>query len=182
MRGAAGILCIVWLGACTQTTLDTYADRDQAPRYLTHIVAYVAAPATISNEAQATLNLEGAKHGVTFDNAFYLFPTGRSYTEQDVKRVMSSRGVDGVLLIRVGNSAVVKEYAGTLFGGIESVAIRSANNFGARLIEPSSGQILWSGNGKVTESGLLIFGNQSGPTSVATTILSDLKAKGLLRN
>jgi len=82
----------------------------------------------------------------------------------------------------VGNSAVVKEYAGTLFGGIESVAIRSANNFGARLIEPSSGQILWSGDGKVTESGLLIFGNQSGPTSVATTILSDLKAKGLLRN
>ena len=182
MRGAAGILCIALLGACTETTLDTYADRGQSSRYLTHIVAYVAAPVSVSNEAQASLNSEGARHGITFDNASYLFPTTRSYTDQDVKRVLASRGVDGVLLIRVGNLPIAKEYAVTLFGGIESIATRSTSNFGARLIEPTTGQILWSGEGKVTESGLLIVGNQSGPTSVATTILNDLRAKGFLRN
>jgi len=182
MRWVAGILCIALLGACTQTTLDTYADRGEASRYLTHIVAYVAAPVSISNEVQTSLNSEAARHGVTFDNASYLLPPTHAYTEQEVKRVLSSRGVDGVLLIRVGNSPAIKEYGGTLFGRIESVAARGASNFAARLIEPSTGQALWSGEGKVTVSGLLIVGNQSGPASVARALLDDLKAKGLLRN
>ncbi|SRR6266851_1858687 len=182
MRWAGGFLSIALLCSCTQTTIEGYADRELRSRALTHIVTYVSAPTSISNETQASLTAQAARHGVTHDNAFYIFPPTHSYSEQEIKRELASRGVDGVLLVRVGNTRVTKEYAGTLLGSIESVSTRGDSNFAAKLIEPSTGQLLWVGEGKVTESGLLIVGNRSGPASVATAILDELQTKGLLRN
>ncbi len=182
MRWAGGFLSIALLCSCTQTTIEGYADRELRSRALTHIVTYVSAPTSISNETQASLTAQAARHGVTHDNAFYIFPPTHSYSEQEIKRELASRGVDGVLLVRVGNTRVTKEYAGTLLGSLESVSTRGDSNFAAKLIEPSTGQLLWVGEGKVTESGLLIVGNRSGPASVAAAILDELQTKGLLRN
>jgi|GEM_PF-5493122 hypothetical protein len=182
MRGAGCFFSIALLCSCTQTTIESYADREFKSRALTHIVAYISGPTSISNETSASLTAQAAKHGVTLDNAFYIFPPTHSYSEQVIKRELASRGVDGVLIVKVGNTRVIKEYAGTLLAGLESVSTRGDNNFAAKLIEPSTGQLLWAGEGKVTESGLLIVGNRSGPASVATAILDELQTKGLLRN
>lgn len=182
MRRAGCLMSIALLCSCTQTTIEGYADREFRSRALTHIVTYISGPTSISNEAQASLTEQAAKHGVIHDNAFFVLPPTHSYSEQEIKRELASRGVDGVLLIRVGNTRVIKEYAGTLLGSLESVSTRGDSNFAAKLIEPSTGQILWVGEGKVTVSGLLIVGNRSGPTSVATAILDELQTKGLLRN
>jgi len=182
MRWAGGFLSIALLCSCTQTTIEGYADRELRSRALTHIVTYVSASTSISNETQASLTAQAARHGVTHDNAFYIFPPTHSYSEQEIKRELASRGVDGVLLVRVGDTRVTKEYAGTLLGSLESVSTRGDSNFAAKLIEPSTGQLLWVGEGKVTESGLLIVGNRSGPASVAAAILDELQTKGLLRN
>jgi len=182
MRGAGCFFSIALLCSCTQTTIESYADREFKSRALTHIVAYISGPTSISNETSASLTAQAAKHGVTLDNAFYIFPPTHSYSEQVIKRELASRGVDGVLIVKVGNTRVIKEYAGTLLGSLESVSTRGDSNFAAKLIEPSTGQLLWVGEGKVTESGLLIVGNRSGPASVATAILDELQTKGLLRN
>jgi hypothetical protein len=182
MRWAGCCLSIALTCSCTQTTIEGYADRQLGSRALTHIVTYISGPISISNEAQVSLTAQAAKHGVILDNAFYILPPTHSYSEQEIKRELASRGVDGVLLVRVGNTRVTKEYAGTLLGSLESVSTRGDSNFAAKLIEPSTGQLLWVGEGKVTESGLLIVGNRSGPASVATAILDELQTKGLLRN
>ena len=182
MRWTGGFLSIALLCSCTQTTIEGYADRESRSRALTHIVTYISGPTSISNETQVSLTAQAARHGVILDNAFYIFPPTHSYSEQEIKRELASRGVDGVLLVKVCNTRATKEYAGTLLGSLESVSTRGDSNFAAKLIEPSTGKLLWAGEGKVTESGLLIVGNRSGPMSVAVAILDELQAKGLLRN
>ena len=182
MRWAGGFLSIALLCSCTQTTIEGSADRESRSRTLTHIVTYISGPTSISNEAQVSLTAQAAKHGVILDNAFYIFPPTHAYSDQEIKRGLASRGVDGVLLVRMGNARVTKEYAGTLFSSLEQVSTRGDSNFAAKLIEPSTGQLLWVGEGKVTESGLVIVGNRSGPMSVAVAILDELQTKGLLRN
>jgi hypothetical protein len=182
MRGALCLLSAALLCACTQTALDSYADRSPTSKQLKHIVAYVAGPAAVANEAQAGLTTEAAKHGVILDNAFYILPPTRPYSDGDIRRTFAASGVDGLLLIRVGRAPVIREYAGTLLANLDSAAARGDSDFVARLLEPETGQALWAGEGKVTVSGLLIVGNRSGPASVALAILDELKAKGLLRN
>jgi hypothetical protein len=182
MRGAQCLLFVALLCGCTQTTIEGYADRPVTARTLSHIVAYVAGPAALANEAQRGLTAEAGRHGVTLDNAFYILPPTRAYADADIKRELATRGVDGVLLIRIGRTGIIREYAGTLFAGLESVSARGDSDFVARLADPANGQALWSGAGRVTVSGLLILGNRSGPSSVAAAILDELKAKGLLRN
>jgi len=182
MRPIACLLTSAFLCACTQTTIDGYADRAPSTRPLRHIVAHVAGPVSVANEAQASLTTEAGRHGVVLDNAYFLLPPTRAYSDAEIKRVLAGRGVDGVLLIRIGRTAVIREYTGTLFAALESVSARGDSDFVSRLIDPANGEILWAGEGRVTVSGLMIINNRSGPMSVAAAILDELKAKGLLRN
>jgi hypothetical protein len=182
LRGATYLLSAALLGACTQTAIEGYADRPPSARPLSHIVAYVSGPVAIVNEAQASLTTAAEKHGVILDNAFYVLPPTRPYSDADIRRDLAAHGVDGLLLIKIGKSVTIREYAGTLLASLDAVAARGDSDFTARLLEPASGQSLWSGEGKVTVSGLLIIGNRSGPASVVVAILDELKARGLLRN
>src|SRR5947207_11156711 len=124
MRWAACLLSIALLCSCTQTTIEGSADREIRSRAVTHLVTYISGPISISNETQASLTAQAAKHGVILDSVFYLFPPTHSYSQQEIKRELASRGVDGVLLIKVGNTRVIKEYAGTLLASLESVSTR----------------------------------------------------------
>jgi len=50
-------------------------------------------------------------------DAFSVFPPTRAYSNDEIRRVLAAQGVDGVLIINVGDTGVVREYAGTLFTG-----------------------------------------------------------------
>lgn len=53
-------------------------------------------------------------------------------------------------------------------------------NFQAKLIEASSGRVLWVGSGDVQAGGLLFVGNGVSSNSTATAIFNDLQSKGLI--
>jgi hypothetical protein len=53
-------------------------------------------------------------------------------------------------------------------------------DFKARLIEASSGRVLWVGSGDVEAGGLLFVGNGVSANSTATAIFKDLQKKGLI--
>ncbi len=53
-------------------------------------------------------------------------------------------------------------------------------NFQAKLIEASSGRVLWVGGGDVQAGGLLFVGNEVSANSTATAIFNDLQNKGLI--
>jgi hypothetical protein len=215
MRRVASLVSAFLLVGCIQTKMEGYADRDLPARPLSHMVAYVSAPVSISNEIQASLASQASTHGLVSENALAIFPPTRAYSEQEIKRELLARGVDGVLLINVGDTGVLKEYTGTVFSGTfggayqrDSQWVRTGNTgtistqgtyaggwsgssqpeymahrstrFVAKLIEPSSNRILWTGEGQVRASGLLFVGDQAGATSTSAAIFNDLQAKGLL--
>jgi hypothetical protein len=53
-------------------------------------------------------------------------------------------------------------------------------NFQAKLIEASSGRVLWVGSGDVQAGGLLFVGSGVNANSTATAIFNDLQNKGLI--
>jgi len=67
------------------------------------------------------------------EDALRLFPPTRSYTDAEIRRDLAAQGVDGVLLINVGDTGVVREYAGTVLYGQYSgstVATGAATSLG----------------------------------------------------
>jgi hypothetical protein len=153
------------------------------------------------------LAIEASKRGVTIEDARAIFPPTRQYNDAEIKQDLKARGVDGLLVIDVGDSGVVREYAGTMFsgnysgtatvntfGGMSNVSyggtsfdvatpiIRQSRQtlFNARLVEPSSGRNLWVGSGQVSAGGALFFGNGTSASNAAAAIFNDLQSKAII--
>jgi hypothetical protein len=131
------------------------------------------------------------------------FPPTRQYSDAEIKRDLAAQGVGAVLVVTVGDSGVVREYAGTVFSGsysgtatanfggvtyggtstgIASPAyrFRRQTDFNARLIEASSGRSLWVGTGQVSAGGALFVGNDTSAANAAASIFADMQAKGVV--
>jgi len=50
-------------------------------------------------------------------DAYALLPPTRTYNDAEIKKVLAESNIDAVLIINVGDTGVVKEYAGTFFQG-----------------------------------------------------------------
>ena len=79
------------------------------------MAAYVVAPAALASSFQSSIAEEAAKRGVGAEDAYALLPPTRTYTDAEIRKVLAQSGVDAVLIINVGDTGVVKEYAGTFF-------------------------------------------------------------------
>lgn len=108
------------LSGCITTSMQGYADRSLPRQPIRHIAVLVSAPGPLATSMQASAAGEGKKHGLIVEDAFILFPPTRTYSNAEVRQGLLTQGVDGVLLINVGDSGVVKEYAGTVFSGTYS--------------------------------------------------------------
>ncbi|WP_325609010.1 hypothetical protein [Pseudorhodoplanes sp.] len=97
------------------TSMQGYADRQLPTKPISHIVAYVAAPSSLSSSIQVSIATEAKKHGIVAEDALTLFPPTRSYTNEEIKQSLASNRVDGVLTINVGDSGILQQYAGTYF-------------------------------------------------------------------
>lgn len=94
-----------------------YADRDLPVRPVSHIVAYVAASDPLATSLQSSIREEANKRRVSAEDAFLLFPPTRAYSDAEVRQELAARGIDGVLVISVGDTGVQQQYAGTILVG-----------------------------------------------------------------
>jgi hypothetical protein len=92
-----------------------YADQQLPANRLRHIAAYVAGPGPLAASMQASIAEEARKRGLVAEDVLTILPPTRQYTDAEVRKALSDRGVDGVLVITVADSGVVSQYAGTLF-------------------------------------------------------------------
>lgn len=111
------LLCLVsiLLSGCITTAMQGYADRDLPARPILHMAAYVVAPTALASSFQSSIAEEAAKRGIAADDAYALLPPTRTYTDAEIRKILAQSGIDAVLIINVGDTGVVKEYAGTFF-------------------------------------------------------------------
>lgn len=67
------------------------------------------------------------------DDALNLFPPTRTYSNAEVQQGLTANGIDGVLVINVGDTGVQQQYAGTILSGQyqgSSNASGTVNTFG----------------------------------------------------
>jgi hypothetical protein len=89
-----------------------YADLDRPARPIEHI-AVVAPPALI-----AALAAESGKHGIVVEDGNAIVPPTRQYKDAEIRLLLTTRGIDGVLVVSVtGDTGVQQHYVGTIFNG-----------------------------------------------------------------
>jgi len=110
-------LIAMLLSACVTTSMQGYADRELPAKPVSRIVAYVAGPGPLVASIQSNIREEAAKRGVEADDALVLFPPTRTYTDAEIRKGLAARGIDGVLILNVGDTGVMRQYAGTILHG-----------------------------------------------------------------
>ena len=123
IRFAFIFLCPIVLSGCITTAMQGYADRNLPARPIHRIASYVVAPTALATTFQSSIAEEAAKRSVEAEDAYSLLPPTRTYTDAEIRKALAERSIDAVLIINVGNSGVVKEYAGTFFQGDYSGSI-----------------------------------------------------------
>ena len=110
-------LAAVLLSGCITTSMQGYADRDLPARPVKHIATYVVAPTALATSFQSSIAEEAGKRGIGADDAYALLPPTRTYNDAEIRKVLAESNIDAVLIINVGDTGVVREYAGTFFQG-----------------------------------------------------------------
>ncbi|WP_158671541.1 hypothetical protein [Bradyrhizobium guangdongense] len=107
----------IGLSGCITTSMQGYADKQLPAKPINHVIAYVAGPNPLVSKIQLSIAEEAKKRGVVAGDALQLFPPTRTYTSAEIQRGLAGDGVDGVLIINVGDTGVQQQYAGTIFSG-----------------------------------------------------------------
>lgn len=110
-------LAAILLSGCITTSMQGYADRDLPARPVKHIATYVVAPTALATSFQSSIAQEAAKRGIGADDAYALLPPTRSYNDAEIRKVLAESNIDAVLIVNVGDTGVIREYAGTFFQG-----------------------------------------------------------------
>ena len=121
------------LSACLTTSMQGYADRELPARPISRLVAYVAGPGPLVASIQSSIGEEAKKRGLVAEDALELFPPTRTYSNEEIRKGLAASSIDGVLLINVGDTGVLQQYAGTILTGQysgSSSASGTINNFG----------------------------------------------------
>ena len=172
---AAGLAAT--LAGCVTTTMQGYADRDLPAQPIAHVAALVSAPLPIAQSLQANLTTEAAKAGITVEDALAIFPPTRQYTNDEIKRELKNRGVDAVLVVNVGDTGVMQQYAGTVLSGSYSGSVAGSgvvNNYGGFSTASYSGV----SSGIVQGSAVPIY-RQSRQTTFSATLVDPATGRTL---
>jgi hypothetical protein len=105
------------LSGCITTSMQGYADRELPAKPVSRIIAYVAGPSALVSSIQASVSEEARKRGLVAEDALLLFPPTRTYSNAEIQKGLASDGIDGVLVINVGDTGVLQQYAGTILSG-----------------------------------------------------------------
>lgn len=132
-RSVLAVGAAISLSGCITTSMQGYADRELPAKPVSRIVAYVAGPNPLVSSIQTSVTEEARKRGLVAEDALLLFPPTRTYTNAEIRQGLASNGIDGVLVINVGDTGVLQQYAGTILSGQysgSSAATGTINNFG----------------------------------------------------
>jgi hypothetical protein len=161
LSGLFAAVAVFGLVGCTSTSMQGYADRELPANTVQHIAAYVAAPLPLATSMQTSIQSEAGKHGALAEDAFNILPPTRQYSDAEVRKALTERGVDGVLVITVADSGVISQYAGTIFQSSYSGVVTA--------------------NGTATQTGnmstVALNGNVNGTTTGVTTPLYRVSRK-----
>jgi hypothetical protein len=105
------------LSGCITTSMQGYADRQLPVGRVQRIATYVVAPVALATSFQSSLAEEAPKRGVVAEDGFALLPPTRTYNDAEIRKILAEASIDAVLIINVGDTGVVKEFAGTFFQG-----------------------------------------------------------------
>jgi hypothetical protein len=137
MVSAKQFICLaaaaIGLTGCITTSMQGYADRQLPAKPISRMIAYVAGPGPLVSSIQASVAEEAKKRGVVAEDALLLFPPTRTYTNAEIQQGLARDGIDGVLVINVGDTGVLQQYAGTILSGQysgSSSASGTINTFG----------------------------------------------------
>jgi hypothetical protein len=119
----------ILLSGCITTAMQGYADRDPPAQPIKHVVAYVVAPTALASSFQSSIVEQASKQGILAEDALILLPPTRTYNDVEIRKVFAETSVDAILIINVGDSGVVKEYAGTFFEGQYSGSTETTGTF-----------------------------------------------------
>jgi len=92
-----------------------YADREPPKARISRIAAYVAAPPQLAASIQSSLSTQARSRGITAEDALSILPPTRNYTNAEIQKILQSSGIDSVLIIKVGDTGIMRQYAGTYF-------------------------------------------------------------------
>jgi hypothetical protein len=137
MVSAKQFICLaaaaIGLTGCITTSMQGYADRQLPAKPISRMIAYVAGPGPLVSSIQASIAEEAKKRGVVAEDALLLFPPTQTYTNAEIQQGLARDGIDGVLVINVGDTGVMQQYAGTILSGQysgSSSASGTINTFG----------------------------------------------------
>lgn len=119
-------LAATTLSACITTDMQGYADRQLPQQPIQRMAALVAAPPGLTSSLQTSIAQEAKKRGILVEDALFLLPPTRTYSDAEVKAELARDGINAVLVLTVGDTGVQKEYAGTVYFG-NSVTSLNAN-------------------------------------------------------
>lgn len=115
VRVGCAAFAALTLSACVTTSMQGYADREIPAQPLQRIVVYVAAQGPLTAALQTRASEEALKHHVIADDALAVLPPTRTYTDAEIRKTLDANRIDGVLVVNVGDTGVMKQYAGTFF-------------------------------------------------------------------
>jgi hypothetical protein len=133
IRSFAAIVAATSLAGCITTSMRGYADRELPGKPVSRIVAYVAGPSALVSGMQSSIGEEARKRGLFAEDAMQLFPPTSTYTNAEIGQGLTANAIDGVLVINVGDTGVLQQYAGTVLTGQysgSSYAGGTIDNFG----------------------------------------------------
>jgi hypothetical protein len=111
-----GLLANVFLlGGCVTTAMQGYADREAPSKPIRQIATFVSAPGNLAAQIQSSITDEARKRGIGAQDALLIFPPTRSYSNAEIQTGLRRGGVDALLVINVGDTGVMQQYAGTIF-------------------------------------------------------------------
>jgi hypothetical protein len=139
------------LTGCVTTSMQGYADRKLPKKPISHIAAYVAAPPQLAASIQSSIASQGKSRGVFAEDALTILPPTRNYTNGEIQKALQLSGVDAVLIIKVGDTGVIQQYAGTYFQS-QSYGTTSLN--GTMTTFGNTSAIALNGNSTQTTTGI----------------------------
>lgn len=94
----------IMLTSCMTTSMQGYANRNLPSKPVNRLVAHIAAPTALASHIQSSITEEGRKRGVITEDALVVFPPTRTCTNAEIRQGLGSNGIDGVLVLNVGDS------------------------------------------------------------------------------
>jgi hypothetical protein len=197
LRVVGTAIATATLFGCAATSMQGYADLERPAHPIQHVATF-AGPALLP-----ALASEAKKQGVLLEDALSFLPPTRQYTEDEIRKAMAARGVDGVLVITLtGDTGAQQQYAGTVTtgnatavgttmygGGMATTSVSASGTsvstpvyrfsraiaFEARLSDPQTSRKLWVGGGQTNSGGGGLIGAISTSNGVnAASIASNI--------